>query len=192
MKPALAIQQSHIFRSRSIERYPFKEGLWCSILESLGCGSRRWRQRSKPRIRPGTPAMKKAERHPYLAATCVVSTGAMASPTRAAALTTMPTFLPRDSGVEDASTVAVIVDQVGPSATPINERMTKSCAKDRAMPESQDKIENINTAGINTGRLPTRSESAPKIKEDTAQGRASDDTSKPTCPRGGGRAGAMH
>src|SRR5580704_16586010 len=182
MKPALAMQQSHIFRSRSIERYPFKEGLWCSMAESLGCGSRRERQRSKPRMTPGTPAMKKAERHPYLAATCVVSTGAIASPTRAAALTTMPTFRPRDSGFEDASTVAVIVDHVGPSATPISERMTKSCAKDRAIPESQDKMENANTAGISTGRRPMRSESAPKIKEDAAQVRARADTSRPTWP----------
>src|ERR1700735_2021766 len=126
MKPALAMQQSHIFRMRSTERYPFSDGLWCSISESLGCGSRKYRQRSKPRITPGTPAMKKAERQPYLADTCVVSTGAIASPTRAAALTTMPTFRPRDSGLDDASTVAVIVDQVGPSATPISERKTKS------------------------------------------------------------------
>src|SRR4029077_2669224 len=98
-------------------------------------------QSSKPSRMPGTPATKNAPRQPTRAAICVVRTGARAKPTRAAALTTTPTFRPRRSGAEDSSMVAVIVDQVGPSAKPISTRTVNSSPKDVTIPESQDRTE---------------------------------------------------
>src|SRR5215471_9774675 len=131
-------------------------------------------------MRPGTPATKHATRQLERAAIWVVRTGAMARPTRAAALTTTPTLRPRRSGADDSSTVAVIVDQVGPSATPIKVRAASSCAKDRANPDSPERIENTKTAGTSTGLRPTRSETAPITRLDTAQAIASDEASSPT------------
>ena len=70
--------------------------------------------------------MKNAQRHPNRAATCVVSTGATASPTNAAALTTIPMLRPRREGDDDSSISAVMIDHVGPSAIPINARTNSS------------------------------------------------------------------
>src|SRR5215467_3721185 len=130
-------------------------------------------------MNPGTPATKHATRQLERAAICVVRTGAIARPTRAAALTTTPTLRPRRSGADDSSTVAVIVDQVGPSAIPISVRAPRSCAKDRANPDSQERTENAKTAGTSTGRRPMRSETAPITRLLTAQAIASDDASSP-------------
>jgi len=77
--------------------------------------------------------------------------------------------------------VAVIVDQVGPSAKPINTRTVNSSPKDVTIPESQDRTEKAKTAGSRTGRRPMRSETAPKIKPEIAQARARAETSNPTC-----------
>src|SRR5712691_5093961 len=147
-------------------------------------------QSSKPSSIPGIPATKNAPRQPTRAAICVVRTGARARPTSAAALTTTPTFRPRRSGAEDSSTVAVIVDQVGPSAKPINTRTVNSSPKDVTIPESQDRTEKAKTAGSRTGRRPMRSETAPKIKPEIAQARASAETSNPTSYRADGRTGS--
>src|SRR5438876_330546 len=74
----------------------------------------------KPITRPGMPATKKAGRQPQRAATWVVQTGATARPTSAAALNTNPVVPPRRLGLDDSSIRAVMMDQVGPSATPIS------------------------------------------------------------------------
>jgi len=88
---------------------------------------------------------------------------------------------PRLLGSEDASIIDVIVGHVGPSETPISVRIANNSANDRAMPESQERIENRNTVGIKTGRRPIRSETAPKIKPDPAQASAKADANRPTC-----------
>src|ERR1035441_1412294 len=112
--------------------------------------------------------MKKAQRQPKRAATWVVRTGAAASPTRAAALTTMPTFRPRRLGGDVSSIIAVMIDQHGPSAKPNSARTSRSSPKLWTIPEIHDSAENRKIAGTSTGRRPNRSDSAPKKKADTA------------------------
>jgi predicted lipid-binding transport protein (Tim44 family) len=88
---------------------------------------------------------------------------------------------PRLFGSQAVSIMEVIVGQVGPSAIPNKVRMKSNSAKDRAIPESQERMENRNTVGIRTGRRPMRSETAPKTKPDAAQAIAKADANNPTC-----------
>src|SRR5215831_2858254 len=126
-----------------------------------------------PINKPGIPATKNAHRQPKRAATWVLSTGATASPTNAAALTTIPMLRPRRDGNDDSSISAVMIDHVGPSAMPINARTISCCWKLWTAPDTHDRTENAKTAGIRIRFLPKRSDTAPKNKEETAHVMAS-------------------
>src|SRR5208337_3854854 len=101
-----------------METYSRRDGFRC-VVSPFAEGSFTNFQIKKPASNPGTPATKKADRQPQRLATCVVNTGAAARPTSAAALTTKPIFRPRRLACDDSSTRAVMMDHVGPSATPI-------------------------------------------------------------------------
>jgi len=153
---------------------------WWGELGSAGEGSFTNFQIKKPRRIPGRPTTKKAARQPKRAAICAVKTGARAKPTKAPALTTMPMLRPRFLGSEAASIMAVIMGQVGPSATPMAVRARNRPIKERISPETQDNMDNRNTAGMRMGRRPMRSERAPKMRPEAAHAMAKAAASRPT------------
>src|SRR5580704_5098519 len=163
-----------------MEKYSRQEGLrWMAPPTAEGSFTNF--QIRKPASNPGMPATKNADRQPQRAATCVVSTGAAARPTSAAALTTNPMFRPRRLTDEDSSIRAVMMDHVGPSATPIRARINSSWWKLCAKPDIQDNIENTKTAGTSTGLRPRRSDKAPKKNVDAAQVIARTEARVPIC-----------